>query len=48
MKESRGGRGRFKELEMQTREHPIERVGARLRAMMPWLSEGRLVDKGRN
>ena len=48
MKESRSGRGRFQELEAQTKEHPIERVGARLRAMMPWLAQGRLVDKTRN
>ena len=48
MKESRNGRGRFQELEAQTKEHPIERVGARLRAMMPWLAQGRLVDKARN
>jgi ketol-acid reductoisomerase len=48
MKENRNGKDRFKELEAQTRAHPIERVGSRLREMMPWLSEGRLVDKSRN
>ena len=48
MKEHRNGKERFKQLEEQTREHAIERVGARLRAMMPWLSEGRLVDKAKN
>jgi ketol-acid reductoisomerase len=48
MKENRTGRARFKELEAETREHPIERVGARLRNMMPWLAEGRLVDKANN
>ena len=26
-------------------EHPIEEVGQKLRAMMPWLKEGKLVDK---
>jgi ketol-acid reductoisomerase len=35
-------------LEAKTREHQIERVGARLREMMPWLAAGRLVDKGKN
>ena len=44
MKESGRGRPRFAELEAEAREHPIERVGARLRQMMPWLSENRLVD----
>jgi len=44
MKEARKGRPRFQELDAAAREHPIERVGARLRQMMPWLSENRLVD----
>jgi ketol-acid reductoisomerase len=48
MKESRSGRARFQELDAQTREHQIERVGAQLRAMMPWLGEGRLVDRAKN
>src|SRR4030095_8707618 len=48
MKENRRGRQRFYELEAQTREHQIERVGAQLREMMPWLAEGRLVDKSKN
>jgi ketol-acid reductoisomerase len=29
-------------------EHPIEEVGSRLREMMPWISERRIVDKSRN
>ncbi|MBI5411489.1 MAG: ketol-acid reductoisomerase [Nitrospirae bacterium] len=28
--------------------HPIEEVGAKLRAMMPWLKKGKLVDKTKN
>jgi ketol-acid reductoisomerase len=44
MKEARKGRPRFQELDAEAREHPIERVGARLRQMMPWLTENRLVD----
>ncbi len=28
--------------------HPIEDVGTRLRAMMPWLKKGKLVDKAKN
>jgi len=28
--------------------HPIEEVGARLRAMMPWLKKDKLVDKSKN
>jgi ketol-acid reductoisomerase len=30
------------------REHPIEVVGGKLREMMPWLKQGRLVDQSRN
>jgi ketol-acid reductoisomerase len=48
MKESRNGRKRFQELEAKGREHPIEQVGTRLRGMMPWLKERRLVDKAKN
>jgi ketol-acid reductoisomerase len=44
MKEARNGRRRFQQLDEEAREHQIERVGTRLRGMMPWLSENRLVD----
>lgn len=30
------------------REHPIEEVGGRLRSMMSWIGENKLVDKSRN
>ena len=29
-------------------EHEIEKIGEKLRAMMPWIAENRLVDKSRN
>ncbi|MCZ8107020.1 MAG: ketol-acid reductoisomerase, partial [Burkholderiales bacterium] len=29
-------------------EHPIEVVGEKLRAMMPWIKANKLVDKSRN
>ena len=48
MSEAQNGRRRFQQLDDEAREHPIERVGARLRQMMPWLSESRLVDKSAN
>ncbi len=48
MSEARNGRQRFQQLDDEAREHPIERVGSRLRQMMPWLSESRLVDKTAN
>jgi ketol-acid reductoisomerase len=48
MKEASNGRQRFRQLDDEAREHPIERVGAQLRDMMPWLAQSRLVDKASN
>ncbi len=39
--ENKAGRPRFNELRQKGREHPIEAVGADLRAMMPWISAGK-------
>jgi ketol-acid reductoisomerase len=39
--ESESGRAKFNELRQSGREHPVEQVGARLRAMMPWISAGK-------
>ena len=38
----------FKELRKEGEAHPIEEVGKRMRALMPWLSEERLVDRSKN
>jgi ketol-acid reductoisomerase len=38
----------FKALRRRAAAHPIEEVGEKLRAMMPWISENRLVDKAKN
>jgi len=48
MAEHRAGKPNFKRLEAAGREHLIERVGERLRGMMPWLGRNRLVDRSRN
>jgi ketol-acid reductoisomerase len=39
--ENRAGRARFEELRAAGAAHPIEKVGAELRAMMPFISAGR-------
>jgi ketol-acid reductoisomerase len=39
--ESESGRPNFKRLQQAGKEHPIEKVGADLRAMMPWISAGK-------
>ena len=46
--ENRAGRPVFNALLKQAKSHPIEEVGTRLRAMMPWLKKQKLVDKTRN
>ncbi|HTK27843.1 MAG TPA: ketol-acid reductoisomerase [Pyrinomonadaceae bacterium] len=45
MSECEGGKRLFKKLEAEGAEHSIEKVGVRLRGMMPWLSEKTLVNK---
>lgn len=37
----------FNALTRHGEEHPIEEVGSKLRAMMPWLKKGKLVDKSK-
>ncbi len=48
MAECEAGKPRFKQLESQGLEHPIEIVGTKLRGMMPWLKERSLVDRAKN
>ncbi len=46
--ECQAGQPSFKAMRRRSAEHPIEEVGQRLRAMMPWISANRLVDKSKN
>ncbi len=46
--ECRANKPVFNALTAKGEMHPIEEVGARLRAMMPWLQKGKLVDKSKN
>ncbi len=46
--ECRSGQPSFKATRRMNDAHQVEEVGARLRAMMPWIAEGKLVDKDRN
>jgi ketol-acid reductoisomerase len=41
LEENRQGRRNFDRLRQEDRDHLIEQVGARLRAMMPWAEEGK-------
>jgi ketol-acid reductoisomerase len=46
--ENRAGQPSFKAMRAASAGHPIEEVGAKLRAMMPWIGKNRLVDRERN
>ena len=48
MLESQAGQPRLKAERRLSEEHPIEEVGARLRAMMPWIAANKIIDKSRN
>ena len=46
--ENAAGQASFKAMRRRAAEHPIEEVGERLRAMMPWIKQNALVDKSKN
>ncbi len=48
IEEYKAGLPHFRELRREGESHDIEKVGAELRGLMPWLSEGRLVDRAKN
>jgi ketol-acid reductoisomerase len=48
MLECQAGQPSFKATRRRSAEHPIEAVGADLRAMMPWIAKNKLVDKAKN
>jgi ketol-acid reductoisomerase len=48
MLENAAGQATIKARRTILGEHQIEEVGGRLRAMMPWITKGKLVDKARN
>ncbi|MDQ2102666.1 ketol-acid reductoisomerase [Azospirillum isscasi] len=48
MLECKAGQPSFKATRRRNAEHSIEQVGEKLRAMMPWIAERRLVDKSKN
>jgi len=48
MLENKVNQSSFKATRRRLAEHPIEQVGERLRAMMPWIAKNALVDKSKN
>ncbi|PPR53698.1 MAG: hypothetical protein CFH11_00402, partial [Alphaproteobacteria bacterium MarineAlpha5_Bin1] len=48
MSEHRSGKIKFKSMREKHAEHPIEKIGEKLRTLMPWIAEGKMVDKSKN
>ena len=46
--DNRAGQPELKAARKRAAAHPIEKVGAELRAMMPWIGANKLVDKDKN
>ncbi len=46
--ENKAGQASFKATRRRNNAHPIEEIGEKLRGMMPWIAENRLVDKSKN
>jgi ketol-acid reductoisomerase len=46
--ENAAGQASFKAMRRRGAQHPVEQVGEKLRAMMPWIAQNRLVDKTKN
>ncbi len=48
MLENKVGQANFKAMRRRAAEHPIEKIGEKLRGMMPWIGKNKLVDKTQN
>ena len=48
MDEHKSGQKNFLKMRKDLANHPIEKVGKELRAMMPWIGKNKLVDKDKN
>jgi ketol-acid reductoisomerase len=46
--ENKAGYPSFKAIRANQAAHQIEEVGEKLRGMMPWIAQNKLVDKARN
>ena len=48
MDECKNGQKNFLATRAKLAEHPVEKVGAELRAMMPWIGKKKLVDSDKS
>lgn len=48
MNECNNGQKNFLKMREELTHHPIEKVGKKLRDLMPWIGKNKLVDKSKN
>ncbi len=48
MRENEAGQKNFLKMRKELSEHQIEQVGEKLRALMPWISKNKIIDKNKN
>ena len=48
MEENKNGQKNFLKMRKELSDHPIEKVGKKLRELMPWIGKNKLVDKEKN
>jgi len=48
MKENENGQKNFLQMRKDLANHPIEKVGEELRALMPWIAKNKIIDKNKN
>jgi len=48
MKENEAGQKNFLKMRKDLADHPIEQVGEKLRALMPWIANNKIIDKDKN
>ena len=48
MDENKNDQKNFLKMRKELADHPIEKVGKKLRALMPWIGKNKLVDKEKN
>jgi ketol-acid reductoisomerase len=48
MDECKNGQKNFLKMRQELADHSIEKVGTKLRAMMPWIGKKKLIDSDKN
>ncbi len=48
MLENKANKPSFNAMTRNGEEHQLEKVGSRLRSLMPWITKNKIVDKSKN